>query len=176
MFTVRKEKVKSMNNCININFRFIISLTLCPHGVRDSLTGEIITKQPSTILETTTKTYVVEEILHHIDEGQPVQIALSKIRNKNKAKKSDYRPHHREQSEILINKDFIISSTFTEAGIIDNTNNKSASDGLSTVIETVTKTYVATGNHYDTANKFLTVPLTDIKASAPTKNADFISK
>ena len=159
-----------------INLPFIISLTTCPHGVKNTHTNEVITQKPSTILETTTKTYVVEEELR-LDGTPFIHVDLSKILDEKNAKKSDYRPHHRELGTIMINQDFIISRTLAESGILDNNTGNVVSNIPSTIIETITKTYVTKGiYHYDTYSKFLTIQLTEILASASTKKADYISK
>lgn len=166
-----------MNNGYKaINLPFIISLTACPHGVKNTHTNEIITRNPSTILETTTKTYVVEEELR-LDGTPFIHVNLSKILDEKNAKKSDYRPHHRELGTILINQEFIISRTLAENGVFDNNTGNEVSSIPSTIIETITKTYVTKGiYHYDTYSKFLSIQITEILASAPTKKADYISK
>ena len=165
-----------MNGYKAINLPFIISLTSCPHGVKNTETNEIITNKPSTILETTTKTYVVEDVL--VLDGTPfIHVDLSKILDERNAKKSDYRPHHRELGTIMINQDFIISRTLAETGVYDNNTGNDVTLHPSTVIETITKTYVTRGIfHYDTYCKFLSIQITEILASAPTKKADYISK
>lgn len=159
-----------------INLPSIISLTMCPHGVKNTGTNEIITRKSSTILETTTKTYVVEDELR-LDGTPFIHVDLLKILDEKNAKKSDYRPHHRELGTILINQDHVISRTLAENGIFDNNTGNDVTSNPSTIIETITKTYVTNGiYHYDTYSKFMTISLTEILASASTKKADYISK
>ena len=175
----RKEGLAMNGQAYKFYLRHLVSITICPNGVRNTLTDELVTHTPSTIVETMSTAYVVDYIIHlsgstsfTIDgEHIPPEDA------KKKAKKSDYRAHKRsEGGYILINKDHIISELFSPTGAVNQITGVTF-DGLTTIIETPTKTFLVSDIiHSDGADKFLTIPLSSIKDVTPSKKADYVLK
>ena len=159
----------------SFNPNHIISITECPQGVRDMISGELVTKERSSIIETLSTTYVVENLIEI--SNLDIHVNLCDIVVDRRCKKSDYRPHHmREGGRILINQDYIISKTISLTGIIDCSTNQIFSSTPATIIETLSKCYVvANVVHHDATNKFLSIPLTAIFASKSSKKAEYQS-
>ena len=165
------------NDIMNFNSKFIRSYTLCPHGVRNTVTDEIVTRNEATILETVTNTYVIEGNIT-VENANEIIVSADKILDGKNSKKSDYRPHHmREGGFINIRRDEIISQKICSNGVYDNTteNKQVITNDFAMVLETQSKTYVINTYLVNITNsKFVQLPLPNIIATKPTKKADYI--
>lgn len=161
----------------------IVSITDCPHGVRNLNTGELISREHSTIIETKNISHVITKEVSVRSDGS-VRVEDKFIHDdSDPSKKSDFRPHKRElgDSTLTIYRHAIKNISYSTTGVIDTitgheyTSEKSA---VLSVVRTTTKTYVVAADlsNYSENSKHIDIHITDILASKATKKSDFKSR
>lgn len=175
----RKAVLKIMSNEKGyrvINPDCIISITHCYKGVVNGKTGDIITEQPATIIETEIITYVVSVIISPYNSD--FHITEDLFLDERNSKKSDYQArkdgNNSLEGILFINQEKILIRDICPNGVFNLSSKTVITSDTSTVIRTPRKTFVCGGViHHNTSSKYLDINLSDIKAMSPTKELAF---
>lgn len=157
----------------------IVSITHCPHGVRNTNTQNLITRDAASIIETPTKSFVILKPVS-FNGGLTIRIEHEFVHEeKEKSRKSDFRPHKREigDSYVSINQNFIYTLDTSDVGILDLNVpiQKFQNLPIATIIETITKSYIVRDIiDPDPSSKFIDIPVTAIIDTASTKKANYV--
>lgn len=159
-----------------INPNCIISITHCYRGVQNWTTGEVITKDSATIIETDIITYVVDSLIspYTSDFHIPEDLFLDELNSK----KSKYRAVREDgkalEGMLFINQEKIKIRDVCPNGVKNIADNTPVTHGTTTVIRTSRKTFVCEGvYHHNPTSKYIEVNLASVKGMSPTKSLSF---